>query len=323
VVKWSKFVAASALVFSMLPLAAQEYPSRPIRLVIGYPPGGPSDIMGRVIADHLSKELSQAIIVDNRAGAGGMIGASYAATQKPDGYTLLLDGESITTRAQAVYKKMQYDPVKDFSRISRLATQRSVLVVHPGVPVRNLAEFIQYAKNNPGKLDYGCSYGAASHLGATIFSLKTGVDMVAVNYRGGSQMVSDMVAGVVQVGFYPEATVYPFIKTGQLRALAVIANERSPMQPELPTMEEAGGPRMDLSFWTGLVAPAGTPKSIIEKLVEASKRIALDPGFAKQLLPMGATPIHGSNPSTYLAETLNEIEYWNKVVIDGKIARID
>lgn len=322
--KWTKAISTAAVFLCVLPSFAQDYPARqPIRLVIGYPPGGPSDIMGRVIADHLSRELKQSIVVDNRGGAGGMIGAAFAASQKPDGYTLLVDGESISTRPQAIYKKMSYDPVKDFSRISRVVTQRSVLVVYPGLPVKSVGELIKHAKANPGKLDYGCSYGAASHLGASIFSMQTGINMVPVNYRGGSQLVTDLISGVVQVGFYPEATAYPYIKSGQLRPLAVLASERSPMQPDLPTIEEAGGPKMDLSFWTGLVAPAGTPQPIIDRLAEASKKIAADPTFAKQVLPMGATPIKGSTPTSYTAETVNEIAHWKKVVTDAGIEKID
>ncbi|WP_312524991.1 tripartite tricarboxylate transporter substrate binding protein [Comamonas sp.] len=321
---WIKVFAVAAVSMATVSAIAQDYPSRqPIRLVIGYPPGGPSDLLGRVISDRLSRELGQAVVVDNRGGAGGMLGAAYAASQKPDGYTLLVDGESISTRPQAIYKKMHYDPVKDFSRIARVATQRSVLVVHPSVPAKTLKEFIQYAKANPGKLDYGCSYGAASHLGASIFSQKTGISMVPINYRGGSQLTSDLVAGIVQVGFYPEATVYPYIKAGQLRPLATIASERSPMQPELPTIEEAGGPAMDLSFWTGLVAPAGTPKPIIDKLAEVSRKIAADPAFATQLVPMGASPIKGSTPEIYTSETVSEIKYWQKVVADTGIERLD
>lgn len=322
--QWHKGIAMGLLALSTLHVQAQDYPGRqPLKLVIGYPPGGPSDLIGRVMADQLAKELKQAVVVENRGGAGGMLGASHVASQKPDGYTLLLDGESISTRAPAIYKKLSYDPLKDFTRIARFATQRTLLVVHPSVEAKTVPELIKLAKNNPGKLNYGCSYGSASHLGAVQFNHLTGTDMTAVNYRGGGQLVTDFIAGIVQVAFYSESMVIPYVKSGQLRVLAVMGNERSTLLPDIPTITEAGGPAIDLSFWTGLVAPPGTPKPIVEKLAEATRKVASEPAFAKLLQAQGATPIKDSTPETYIRQTVDEIRYWSKMVTDGGVPKME
>lgn len=322
--QWQKGFAMGVLALASMHLQAQEYPARqPIKLVIGYPPGGPSDLIGRVMADQLGKELKQAVVVENRGGAGGMLGGSHVASQKPDGYTLLLDGESISTRAPAIYKKLSYDPLKDFTRIARFSTQRTLLVVHPSVEAKTVSELVKLAKSNPGKLNYGCSYGSASHLGAIQFSRLTGIEMTAVNYRGGGQLVTDFIAGVVQVAFYSESMVIPYVKSGQLRVLAVMGEERSTLLPDVPTISEAGGPAIELSFWTGMVAPAGTPKPVVDKIAEATRKIASEPAFAKLLHAQGATPIKDSTPESYTQQTVDEIRYWSKMVADGGVPKME
>jgi tripartite-type tricarboxylate transporter receptor subunit TctC len=230
----------------------------------------------------------------------------------------MLDVESVNTRAPAIYKKLQYDPIKDFSPIAKLAKQRNLLVVNPSLPVNNVRELIAYAKANPDKLNYGGTYSASSHIGGALFSLLNGINMTMVNYPGGSQPITDTIGGVVQVGFFTEATVAQHIKAGKLKALAVVANDHSTQFPDLPTVKEAGAAPMDISPWFALTAPAGTPKAVIDRLFAVSKKLAEDPVFAEKLTAIGAVPIHGSNPDSYRKESIADIAYWKKFVVDAK-----
>jgi len=318
--RWLKPLIAAALIAAVPAAAmAQDFPSaKPIQLVVGFPPGGPTDIIGRVIAEQLSRQLNQSVVVMNRAGAGGTVAAAWVAQQKPDGYTLMLDVESVKTRAPAIYKKLQYDPIKDFSPIAKMAKQRNLLVVHPSLPVNNVRELIAHAKANPDKLNYSGTYSASSHIGGALFSLQNGVSMTMVNYPGGSQPITDLIAGVVQVGFFTEATVAQHVKAGKLKALAVAANDRSTQFPQLPTMKEAGAAVMDISPWFALTAPAGTPKPIIDRLHGAAKKITEDPSFDEKLAAIGAVPIEGSTPESYTRESISDIAYWKKFVVDAK-----
>jgi tripartite-type tricarboxylate transporter receptor subunit TctC len=316
---WFKALSAS-LVVAIAPVAtfAQDYPSKPIQLVVGFPAGGPTDIVGRVIADQLGKHLNQSVVVINKGGAGGTVGAAYVAQQKPDGYTLMLDVESVKTRAPAIYKKLQYDPIKDFAPIAKMAKQRVMVVVHPSLPVNNVRELIAHAKANPDKLNYSGTYSASSHVGGALFALLNGVNMTMVNYPGGAQPITDLIGGVVQVGFFTESTVAQHVKAGKLKALAIAANERSTQFPQLPTMKEAGAAAMDISPWFALTAPAGTPQPVIDRLHAAAKKITEDPAFAEKLATIGAVPILGSTPDAYTKESIADIAYWKKFVVDAK-----
>jgi len=317
--KWLKAVTAAAVVALSAPVAnAQDYPAKPIQLVVGFPPGGPTDIVGRVIAEQLSKQLQQSVVVVNKGGAGGTVAAAFVAGQKPDGYTLMLDVESVKTRAPAIYKKLQFDPIKDFSPVAKMAKQRVMLVVNPGLPVNNVRELIAYAKANPDKLNYSGTYAASSHVGGALFALLNGVSMTMVNYPGGSQPITDLIGGVVQVGFFTESTVAQHVKAGKLKAFAIVASERSIQFPQLPTVKEAGSAPMDISPWFGLTAPAGTPLPIIERLHAAARKITEDPAFAEKLATIGAVPIHGSTPESYTKESIADIAYWKKFVVDAK-----
>lgn len=292
-------------------------------MLIGYPPGGPSDNLGRIIAEHLSKQLHQSVVVENRAGAAGAIAAATLVAQKPDGYTLMIDTESVSSRAPAVYRKLPYNPLAEFSRIAKLAKQRSVLVVNKALPIGSVKEFLAYARAHPGALNYGTTYGSSSHIAGALFCKLNGVSLVPVSYKGGGQLVSDLLAGVVQVGFYAESTVASFVRAGKIRALAAIAEDRSALFPELPTLKEAGAASMDASAWAGIVAPKGTPAAVIERLSQAAQQIAADPAFAEQLRPLGATVITGSTPRSYLDETVVEAGFWKKMVTDGVIDMAD
>lgn len=308
--KW--LVAASTACMAVAPALADEtYPSNPIKLVVGFPPGGPTDIIARAIGQALGKELKASVIVDNRGGAGGIIGAEAVARAKPDGYTLLVAVESSQTRGKALNPSLPYDQLKDFSYIRNMAKQRNLIVVNPEVPVKSIKELIAYAKANPGKLNSGGTYGATSHIGGTLFDSLNGTDITFVNYKGGGQPISDLMAGVVQVGFFTEATIAQQVRSGKLRALAVASPERSPAFPDLPTVEEAGGKPMDLSPWFGLAAPAGTPSAITMKIAAALDKVVASKEFLAQLDTLGAVPVKTSSPELYTKQVAQEIDFWN------------
>jgi len=305
-------VAAGIACMATAPALADEaYPSQPIKLVVGFPPGGPTDIIARVIAQSLGKELKGSVIVDNRGGAGGIIGAEAVAKAKPDGYTLLVAVESSQTRGQALNATLPYDQLKDFTYIRNLAKQRNLVVVNPQVPVNNVKELIAYAKANPGKLNSGGTFGATSHIGGTLFDALNGTELTFVNYKGGAQPISDLMAGVVQVGFFTEATIAQHVKAGKIKALAVAAPERSPAFANLPTVQEAGGKPMDLSPWFGIAAPAGTPSAVTKKIAAALDKVVANPEFLAQLETLGAVPVKDSSPEAYSKQVAHEIDFWN------------
>ncbi|WP_143684695.1 tripartite tricarboxylate transporter substrate binding protein [Variovorax sp. KK3] len=309
----TRWLAAIALAcIATAPASADEgYPSQPIKLVVGFPPGGPTDIIARVIAQSLGKELKGSVIVDNRGGAGGIIGAEAVAKSKPDGYTLLVAVESSQTRGQALNPTLPYDQAKDFTYIRNLAKQRNLVVVNPQVPINSVQELIAYAKANPGKLNSGGTFGATSHIGGTLFDALNGTELTFVNYKGGAQPISDLIAGVVQVGFFTEATIAQHVKAGKIKALAVAAPERSPAFPNLPTVQEAGGKPMDLSPWFGIAAPAGLPSAVTRKLTAALDKIVASPEFLTQLETLGAVPVKDSSPDAYARQVAREIDFWN------------
>ncbi len=302
---------------------AETYPSRPVQLIVGFPPGGPTDIVGRVIGEALGKQIKQPVIVINKSGAGGTTAAGFVSKQKADGYTLMLDVESVHTRGPAIYKTLPYDAKKDFAPIAKMAKQRVLLVVNPTIPAKSVKELIALAKEKPGKLNFSGTYAASSHIGGALFNLVNAVNMTFVPYSGGSQPISELIGGVVDAGFFTEATVAQHVQAGKLRALAVVANERSPAFPQLPTIKEAGAAAMDISPWFGVVAPAGTPQPIIDQLAAALQRVAEDKEFEARLTTIGATPIKGSTPAVFAKEINEETEYWKKFVVDAKFPLIE
>lgn len=302
--------ASAACLLAGTAQADEPYPSNPIKLVVGFPPGGPTDIVGRVIALDLGKELKQSVIVENRGGAGGIIGAAAVAKSKPDGYTLLVAVESSQTRGLALNPGLSYDQLKDFTYIRKVAKQRNLIVVNPSVPVNSVKELIAYAKANPGKLNIGGTFGATSHIGGTLFDALNGTEMTFVNYAGGAQPITDLMAGVVQVGFFTEATVAQHVRAGKIKALAVAAPERSPAFPDLPTVEQAGGKKMDLSPWFGVAAPAATPAPVVKAISTALDKVVVNPEFIAQLETLGAVPVKTSSPELYTKEVGQEIEFW-------------
>lgn len=303
-------IAASAALFVSAAMSA-DYPDKPIRLVVGFPPGGPTDIIGRVIGQSLAKQIGVPVVVENRGGAGGIIGASYVAKAKPDGYTLLVAVESSQTRGLALNPTISYDQQKDFTYIRKLAKQRNLVLTNPEVPVNSLQELIAYAKANPGKLNTGGTFGATSHIGGALFDELNGTKLTFVNYSGGSQPITDLMAGTVQVGFFTESTVAGHVRTGKLKALAIAGPDRSPAFPDLPTITEAGAKPMDLAPWFGIAGPAGMPPEVVSKIGAALDKIRNDPEFAKQLETIGAMPVVGSTVESFTTDVGNEIVFWN------------
>jgi tripartite-type tricarboxylate transporter receptor subunit TctC len=293
---------------------AADYPTRAVTLVVAFTPGGPSDVVSRLIGRQFEKIFGQTFVIDNRPGGGGNIAAEVVAHAAPDGYTLLMGNNSILATNAALYKKLNYDAEKDFAPISMIGTQPNILVVNPSLPVHSMAELIAYAKANPGKLNYGHSgYGAAAHLAAELFKAAAHVDMVAVSYKGAAPALQDLIAGQVQVMFATSASVIGHIKSGSLRPLAVTTLTRTSLMPDLPTVAELGLPGFDATTWHGLVAPAGTPKSVIEMLHRATVRGLDDPDARRALGGLGVE-IVGNTPDEFAAYIASEIPKWTAVV---------
>ncbi|NDP42504.1 MAG: tripartite tricarboxylate transporter substrate binding protein [Aromatoleum sp.] len=268
--------AARALAFACLALAAAlpslapaqtpAFPSKPVKLVVPFPPGGPLDVIGRSIAQKLTEAWGQSVVVDNRPGAGGNIGADLVAKSPPDGYTVVMGALSTHAVNPSLYPTMPYDAVRDFAPITLVATTPNVLVINPSLPVNSVKELIAYAKANPGKLSFGSgSNGSAGHLAGELFKVDAGVDMVHIPYKGGAPAMQGLLAGDTQLMFDNLANSMPQVKAGKLKALAVTTGQRSKMVPELPTMAEAGVPGFDIATWFGLLAPAGTPPEVIAR----------------------------------------------------------
>ena len=263
-----RFASASAC-GALLPRAAwpqtQTYPSRLIKIVVPFPAGGPTDLVGRVAAQTLSSSLGQNVIVENVIGASGMIGAQAVARADPDGYTLLLGGTSNAISA-AFYKRPGYDPIRDFAPIASLAIESDALLVHPSVPVKTIQEFLAYAKANPGKLMCGATTGAPPHVMVAFFIKRSGTDMVFIPYRGAAQTITDLLSGHIQMTLGAKASYLAHIQTGKLRALAVTSEVRWPELPDVPTMRDIGFADFPTYQWFGLLAPAKTPTTVIDKL---------------------------------------------------------
>ena len=297
-----------------IPVFAQpQYPVKPLRLIVPYPPGGGTDTLARLLVQKLSEALGQQVVLDNRPGAGANIGVEAAAKSPPDGYTLLLATIANAISA-SLYSKLNYDLVKDFSSVTLLATTPHMLVVHPSVPARSVKEFVALATARPQQLAYSSSgSGTPSHLAGELFASMTGVRLVHVPYKGGGPSVIALLSGEVSVGFATMPSVIPHVKAGKLRALAVTTAQRSPSFPQLPTISEAGVPGYDAGSWYGLLVPAGTPKEVVARLNAETVKLLKLPEV-KERLDSAGFEVLVSTPEEYAAFTRNEIEKWAKVV---------
>jgi tripartite-type tricarboxylate transporter receptor subunit TctC len=308
------FAAAAALFCWVADVPAQTYPNKVIRLVVPVPAGGGTDILGRMLAEGVSKQLGQPVIIDNRGGASGMIGADLVLKAPADGYTLFMVYSAVLTVNHALFKKISYDPIKDFVPVAIFADVPNILIVHPSVPANSVAELIELAKAQPGKLNYASSgNGVMNHLSMELFKQMAGIDMLHVPYTGGAPAMIGLMGGQVQLMFNNLVEVLPHIKSGKVRALAIATAKRSPVLPDLPTVAESGVPGYETSLWYGVVAAAGTPAAIVNKLNDAIRQTQQMPEIKARLAAMGAEPV-SLTPAEFGALIKREVEKWGRVV---------
>lgn len=306
--------AAAALEALLRPAAAADYPVRPVTLIVAFTPGGPSDVLARVIGRQMERVLGQPFVIDNRPGGAGNIAAETVAHAPPDGYTLLMGNNGLLATNQSLFKKLGFDGEKDFTPISLIGSQPNVLVVTPKLPASTMGDLIAYAKANPGKLNYASSgFGTAAHLSAELFKSSAKVDLVPVTYKGAAPALQDLIAGHVQVMFATSASVVGFLKSGTLRPLAVTTLKRFSLMPELATVAELGLPGFDATTWHGLVAPAGTPREVVSALNRAVVETLKDADTLRQLHDIGVE-VAASTPEEFAAYIHSEIPKWAAVV---------
>lgn len=308
---------ATAIACSTLASAAAyaaPYPAHPIRIVVPFAAGGTSDLITRVLGEALGKELNVPVVVDNRPGAGGNIGSDMVAHAAPDGYTLLMGTVATHGINVSLYKKLPFDPVKDFAPVSLVASTPSVLEVNASLPVNTVQDLIDYTQKNPGKVYFGSAgNGSSHHLAGELFNSLADVKMTHVPYRGTAAAVTDTISGQVQVIFDTLPSAMPYVKSGQLKPLAVTSAERNPALPDIPTLAESGLKDYEVGSWYGLLAPAGTPPAIVEQLSKTVAGLVRRPDINEKLLSLGATPV-GNTPAEFAAHIDREMKKWAPVI---------
>jgi len=312
------FIAgAAASILARAAASADDYPSRPVTLIIPFPPGGSTTIVIRSVSDKLGEELGQQVIIDNRGGAGGTLGTRALAKSEPDGYTIGLGYTGTLAIGPNLYPNVGYDPRKDFAAIGRIATAPNTLVVHPSFPAKSVQEFIAYAKANPGKVSFGSAgIGTVSHVCGEYFATVTGIKLVHIPYKGTGPALQDLIGGHIPAAFAPIPATYANAKSGTMRMLAVTSLQRSTLAPEIPTIAEQGVPGFEAVLRYALVAPAGTPRPIIDKLNKALNAAVAGDEVRKRLALEGAEPVTGT-PEDYAADLDKEERLWAKVVKDS------
>ena len=320
------WIGFTAMLFAVMtvpfPAAGQQYPARPIRMLIGFPPGGGTDIVGRIVAQKLSENLGQQIIAENRGGATGMVAAELAARAAPDGYTIMMAHIAAMSILPSLYPKMAYDTAKDFAPITLVAIGPNLLVVHPSVPAKNVKELIALAKARPGQLQFASpGSGSVQHLSGELFKLQAKVDMLHVPYKGSGQSIVDLIAGHVHLDFDSVPPVLPHVRTGRLRALAVTTEKRFSILPDIPTVTEGGVPGFDMSTWWGLVAPAAVNRDIIARLQNDTVKVLRQPDVKERIAFAGADTV-GNTADQFGAFIRSETAKYARIVKDANI-RID
>jgi tripartite-type tricarboxylate transporter receptor subunit TctC len=292
----------------------QDYPAKPIHFVVPYPAGGPLDTVARLLGQKVSESVKQPVVVENKPGAGGNIGADAVAKSPPDGYTILMGAVATHAINPTLYANMPYDAVKDFAPITQVASTPNVLVVNPSVPASNVKEFVAYAKAHPGELNFGSgSTGSAGHLAGELFDATAGVKMVHVPYKGAGPAMQDLIGGQIQLMFDNLASSLGQIRAGKVKALAVTTAKRSSLAPELPTIAESGLPGFDISTWFGVFAPAGTPPAIVKRLNNEFVKALAAPDVRETMLKLGAEPV-GNTPGEFAAYIRSEAQKYAKVI---------
>ena len=310
----TRHVAAAAALLGSVSLHAQTYPAKPVRMVVPFPAGGATDIVGRLVAQKLTESFGQQVIVDNRGGAGGTIGSDAAAKSAPDGYTLLVGTSSTHAVAPSLYPRLAYDPVRDFAPVTLLANATILLAVHPSLPAKNVRDLIALAKKQPNALSFASSgQGGISHLVGEQFKAVAGVQMLHVPYKGDSPALVDLVSGQVHLMFGTAVSFLPYVKAGRLNALAVTNPKRSPIVPSVPTVAESGLPGFEALQWFGVFVPTGTPREIVAKLNADIVRALKLPDVSERMIALGAE-IVGSTPEQFAAFQRADAAKWAKVV---------
>ena len=306
---------ASGMLASRLPAAWAEgdYPSRPIKLIVPFPAGGTSDILGRLMADELSRILKQAVIVENIGGAGGIIGTDRAVKMPADGYTLIQTGVGQNAVAHGLDPKLKYNSLTDFVHLSQVNSGPNVLVVHPSMPFKTVADIVGYAKKNPGKLDYGFTHAASGHMAMELFKQTTGIFLTGIPYRGGGPLLNDLLAGTVPMIFINQDAAMPYVKAGKIRPVAVSSLQRNPLYPDVPTVAESGYKGFQALSWSGLSVAKGTPQAIADKL-EAAVVQAINSDAVRQRLTSVGFVIPTLGGKAYSAFIKSEIETWTRVI---------
>ena len=312
-----KLCAATLGLLVSVGVGAQDYPSKPLRMIVPFPPGGVTDIVARAVAVKLAIELGQAVVVENRAGASGVIGAEAGARSPADGYTLIMGNISTLGINPVTFAKLPYDPIASFDPISMVAIQPLIIAVHPSLPVKSLSELVQYAKSQPGKLNYGTA-GSSIHLAVEFFSTAAGIKMNHIPYKGSAPALTDLIGGQVQLMFDPFSSIYPFVASGKVRALAVTTDKRSATAPTLPTVAESGYANFDVSSWQGIVVPAGTPKAVIQRLNRDLVKVLSTPEMKERFAQYSAVTA-ASTPEQFSSYIKEEIARWQKVAIDADV----
>ena len=298
---------------------AQTYPVKPIRIIVPYPAGGTSDILARSIGQKLSESLGQPVVVENKPGANGNVGAEFVARSTPDGYTLLLADIGALAISPSVYPKLPFDPAKDFAPVTLVAYSPHILVVHPSVPAGSVKELVALAKSKPGKLNFAISgVGGAPHLAGVDFALRTGIDWTYIPYKGGAQAIADVAGGQADVTLNGMLATYPLVQGGKLKLLAVSSAKRMSAIPDVPTIAESGIPGFETGSWQGVVAPAATPREVVAKLNSEIGRIVSTPEMRDKLGAQGAD-VRTNTPDEFASFVRTEITKWAKVVKDANV----
>ena len=301
-------VAAPGLVF-----AQSDYPNRPIKLVVPFPPGGTSDVMGRLMADELGKILKQSVVVENIGGAGGIVGTDRAIRLPADGYTLIQSGVGQNAVAHGLDAKLKYNSMTDLIHLTQVHSGPNVLVVHPSLPFKTVKDVVDYAKKNPGKLDYGFTHAASGHMAMELFKQTTGIFLTGIPYRGGGPLLNDLLAGTVPMIFINQDSALPHIKAGKIRPIAVSSLTRNPLYPDVPTVAESGYKDFQALSWSGLSVAKGTPPAIVEKLEAAMVQALQSEAVRQRLTSVGfVVPTLGSKPYTQFVK--DEIDTWSRVI---------
>ena len=298
---------------AIMPAVAQQYPTKPIKLILPFPTGGATDVMSRILAEKLTSRLGQPVIVENKPGAGTMLASEYVAKAPADGYTLLMAASSLVI-APSLYSKVNYDPIKDFTPVTQVAAVIHLVVVNPNLPVKSIQDLITYLKANPGKVSYGSTgSGTSTHLEAELFKKMAGVEIEHIPYKGSTPALADLVGGQTSMMFDPIASSKPYLESGRLRALAVTTAQRSISAPDLPTVAESGLPGYEAMPWLGIVAPAGTPKAVVDRLYKEVSEVLKMQDVKDRFKSLGLDII-GNTPAEFATFIAQDQKKWDQVI---------